>query len=79
MDTGGMPDDWKPSPQPPVGSKMWKRDMAVNWAIAYGLMHTNKVEALYRCPILDGHDLGYIAIARRSGGTDYIHSEGIEE
>lgn len=27
MDNGGMPDDWKPTPPPDIGTLKWKRDV----------------------------------------------------
>lgn len=75
MDSGGMPPDWKPPPPPEHGSKAWKRDMAVRWAIDERLMQST---GLYKCPIVEGVDCGYLAIEKRSGGTDYIHAENIQ-
>ena len=73
-----MPPDWKPSPPPKHGTKAWKRDRAVEWAIDHDLLHSNKVESLHRCPVFEGIDLGFLAVVQRSGGVDYIHAETIE-
>lgn len=79
MDSGGIPSDWRPSPPPPHGSLMWKYNTGVQWMISNGqLKDSGPVSRLIRLPVIEGVDLGYMAIRRSNGGFDYIHSENME-
>lgn len=79
MDSGGMPDDWKPSPPPERGSAAWKDDMAfrqVNEMMS-GLPSRTVVFKLMRC---GGHDLGYMCLRYYPGrGHDYFRVDAIED
>lgn len=79
MDSGGMPDDWKPSPPPERGTPAWKHDMAFRQVVEMmdGVPKRNAVFKLMPC---GGYDLGYLCIRHTPGvGTDYFRVDTIED
>lgn len=79
MDSGGMPDDWRPSPPPERGTPAWKDDMAFRQVVEMmrGLPKRSVVFKLMRC---GGYDLGYMCIRYSPGwGHDYFRVDKIED
>ena len=81
MDSGGMPQDWKPSPPPDVGSKRWLDDMAFEFMVEAfnGLPDRSGV---FKLPnVLAGgksYRLGYFVLFSDSAGKDYFRIDEIE-
>lgn len=73
MDSGGIPDDWKPLPPPPIGSLRWKRDV-VERSIRIVDHERNTV---YDYGSVDRGGVGVFCIKRTSGGWNYFWADDI--
>lgn len=62
MDNGGIPDDWKPLPTPPIGCPRWKRDV-----IEKSIGRTHDRNKTFDCG-----DVGVFCCERTSGGWNYF-------
>ncbi len=84
MDNGGMPEDWRPSPPPEVGSWAWKNDIAFGWCqdngkfdFGNGFIPVSDRNRIVKVPTYEGHRIGYLVISKKTDGTDYFRVEEI--
>ena len=71
MERGDIPDDWKPTPPPEVGSERWKDDIAFQMAMSVHALSCDE-NTLLDCGTFNGHDIGLLAVRRSPSGWDYF-------
>lgn len=81
MDSGGMPADWTPPPEPAIGSKRWLDDMAFK-CMCEAFDGLPDRSGVFELPdVVVGscrYPLGYFVLHQRDSGKDYFRVEDVD-